>query len=112
MNRLELIGDLVWPVDVWRDRTTGRTIGKAMLAVSHGVEGLHFVPLTLYDGEALDAAKYLGEGSRLSVTAHLHSVLVTDRDANGSERTRRVLHVIVDRITYLTICPPRGGDWL
>src|SRR5882672_10061887 len=54
MNKVELVGDLVSPVEVRRDWSTGRTIGKAIIAVSRGVLGLEFVPVTLWDREARD----------------------------------------------------------
>ena len=112
MNRVQLTGVLVWPVEVHRDRNTGQTIGKAMVAVSCGVNDLHFVPVRLRGREAIDAANYLGEGSRVDIKGHLHSVLVTDRGAAGATRKRRLVYVIADRITYLTVHPPRGGDRL
>ncbi len=108
MNRVQLIGVLVWPVDVWRDRVTGRTHGKAMIVVSSGVEGLDFVPVILNDREALDAAAYLGEGSRVEVVGRLHSAVVTLGSAN--KRTRRTVSVIAERVTYLVVCPPRSGE--
>lgn len=110
MNRINLIGVVVWSVELRYDRVTGRTIGKAMIAVSSDTRGLDFVPITLYEREAADAARYLGEGSRVAVKGHLHSELVTERDAHGARRTRRLLHVMVDRITYLVVRPPRGGE--
>lgn len=112
MNRVHLIGDLVWPVEVRHDRRTGQRVAKAMIAVSSDANGLHFVPLTIQGREALDAEKYLGEGSKLYINGHLHSVLVHDRDRRGNRRTRRVLHVIAEQVTYLTILPPRGGERL
>ena len=110
MNRVQLIGDLVWPVDLWRDRVTGRAFGKAILAVWRDESGLAFVPLLLKDKDALDAAKHLGEGSRLEVAGHLHTALVTDRHTTEGKRTRRVVRVVADRVTYLTVRPPRSGD--
>jgi single-stranded DNA-binding protein len=103
MNSVRLVGDLVFPVELRRDRTTGRTIGKALIAVPNGVHGMYFVPLTLKGNEAIDAAKYLGEASRVDVTGHLHSAYTADR------RPRRVLYVIADRVTYLTVRPFQGG---
>ena len=110
MNRIHLVGTLVWSVELQRDRITREFTGKAMLAVWSGVRGLDFVPVALRGSEAVDAASYLGEGSQLDVVGHVDSVLVHDRDSDGEERTRRVLHVIADRVTYLTVCLPRGGD--
>ena len=71
MNRVQLIGDIVWPVEVWTDGATGRTFGKTMLAVSADTDPLVFVPLILQDREAMDAGMYLGEGSRVKVNARL-----------------------------------------
>jgi single-stranded DNA-binding protein len=105
MNFVRLIGDLVFPVELRRDRTTGRTIGKALIAIPNGVHGTYFVPVTLRGNEAVDAAKYLGEASRVDVTGHIHSAYVTD----GDRRTRRVLYVIADNVTYVTVRPFQGG---
>jgi single-stranded DNA-binding protein len=110
MNHVQLIGVVVWPIEVWRDRATGRTLGKAMLAVSADEPPLAFVPVILRDSEAADAAMYLGEGSRVEVTGHLHSSLVTNHDANGNKRTRRLLHVIAHRVAYLVVRSPQAGD--
>jgi single-stranded DNA-binding protein len=103
MNIVRLVGDLVFPVELRRNRTTGQTIGKALIAVPNGVHGTYFVPITLKGNEAIDAAKYLGEASRVDVTGHIHSAYLADR------RPRRVLYVIADRVTYLTVHPFRGG---
>lgn len=110
MNRVELIGKLVFPVEVHREPGTGRAIGKAMIAVSRGVQGLDFVPVTLREREAVDAAKYLGEGSVVAITGHIHSTLLTERDAGGGRRRRRLVHVIVDRLIYVTVRSPRAGE--
>ncbi len=108
MNRVELIGDLVSPVEVRRDWSTGRTIGKAIVAVSRGVLGVDFIPVTLWGHEATDAAKYLGEGSTVAVRGHIHSGFLADRDARGTRR-RRLVYVIADRVTYLDVRAPRIG---
>jgi len=112
MNRLQLIGKLVWPVEVRRERGTGLTIARAMVAVSNDddVTGIDFIPVTLRDNDALDAAKYLGDGSLIALDGRLHSALVTDRYAQSARRTRRVVSVTVDRVTYLVVRAPRGGD--
>ena len=81
-----------------------------MLAVSADEYPLAFVPVILQGSEAMDAGMYLGEGSRVEVTAHLHSSLVTNRDVSGSRRTRRVVHVIADSVRYLVVRTPRAGD--
>ena len=107
MNRVELIGDLVSPVEVRRDWSTGRSLGKAIIAVRRGVLGVDFVPVTLWGREATDASKYLGEGSTVAVRGHIHSgVLVGDA---ASARRRRLVYVIADKVTYLVVLPPTGG---
>jgi single-stranded DNA-binding protein len=112
MNRVQLVGDIVWPVEVWTDSATGRTFGRIMLAVSADTDPLVFVPLILQGSEATDAGMYLGEGSRVNVSAHLHSSLVTYHDANYNRRMRRVVRVIADSVTYLNLCTPQSGDRL
>jgi single-stranded DNA-binding protein len=110
MNRVQLIGVSVLPIELWHDHTTGRTIGEAMIAVPSDVEGFNFIPVILRDSEAEDAAKYLGEGSKVEIIAHLNSELVTECDAHGESHRRRVLRVIADEVTYLMLCQPRSGD--
>jgi hypothetical protein len=110
MNFVRLIGDLVFPVELRRDRTTGRTIGKALIAVPNGVHGTYLVPLALRGNEAADAAKHLGEASRVDVTGHIHSAYLADPDTYGDRRPRRVLYVIADDVTYITVRPFRGGE--
>jgi single-stranded DNA-binding protein len=110
MNRIQIIGRLVWRVERRRDYATGLPIGKAMIAVSSDERGLDFIPVTLHGQDAEDAAAYLGEGSKVEVVGHLHSVLVNDHGRGSARRMRRVLHVIADQVTYLDVCPPRGGD--
>ena len=112
MNHVHLVGIVVWPVEVWSDRTTGRVFGKAMLAVSADNDPLAFVPVILQDSEAVDAGMYLGEGSRIEIIGHLHSSLLTNHDIGGNKRTRRVLHVIAERVKYLTVRSPQSGDRL
>jgi single-strand DNA-binding protein len=112
MNRVELVGNLVFPVEVNRMRGTAPAMARAVIAVARGgVKGLDFVPLTLRGRDVLDAAAYLGEGSLIAVSGHLHSVLLTDRDSDGSpNRRRRQLYVIADRVTYHRVNTPRSGD--
>ena len=108
MNKVELVGDLVSPVEVRKDWSTGRTVGKAIIAVSRGVLGMDFVPVTLWGRDASDAAKYLGEGSTVFVRGHIHSGFLAERGIRGSTR-RRLVYVIADRVTYLDVRAPRGG---
>jgi single-stranded DNA-binding protein len=109
MNRLQLVGKLVWPVEVRREPGTGLIVAKAMIAVSNDGMDLDFIPVTLRDKEAIDASKYLGDGSLVAVDGRVHSALVSDRYSQGTKRTRRVLSVTVDRVTYLVVQAPRGG---
>jgi single-stranded DNA-binding protein len=108
VNKVELIGDLVSPVEVRRDWSTGRTIAKAIVAVSRGVLGVEFIPVTLWGREATDASAYLGEGSTVAIKGHIHSGFLIDRGAGGSRR-RRLVYVIADRVAYLDVRAPRIG---
>ena len=106
MNRIELVGRIVWSVELRRDHSTQQTVGDAMLAVwSDGTE-LEFIPVTLHGRDAEDAATYLGLGSQIEVHGHMHSALVVDRGKGSSRRMRRVMEVIADRVTYIDVCPP------
>lgn len=109
MNRLQLVGKLVWPVEVKREPVTGLPVAKAMIAVPNEVTGIDFIPVTLRNHEAVDASKYLGDGSLIAVDGHVHSRLVTDRYSHGVRRTRRVVSITVDRITYLVMRQPGSG---
>jgi single-stranded DNA-binding protein len=110
MNRLQLVGRLVWPVEVQREPVTGHPVARAMIAVSNDVTGIDFIPVTLRDNEAIDASNYLGDGSLIAVDGQVHSALVTDRYTRGARRTRRVLSVTVDRVTYLVVQQPGAGE--
>ena len=110
MNNVRLIGDLVVPVVTRRDWSTGRTVGKALIAVSRGAMGLDFVPVTLWDREAIDAANYLGEGSTVAIRGHVHSGFLAERGNVGVDRRRRLVYVIGDHVRYLDVRPPSGGE--
>lgn len=111
MNRLQLIGKVVWPVEVERERGTGLTIARAMVAVANDndMTGIDFIPVTLRDNDAIDASRYLGDGSLIALDGRVHSRLVTDRYAHGAKRRRRVLSVGVERVTYLVVREPGSG---
>jgi len=66
------------------------------------------VPVTLWDREAVDASKYLGDGSKVAVRAHIHSRVVVERPGNDGKRLR-LLYVIAERVTYLDVRAPRAG---
>src|SRR5262245_44602064 len=87
MNRVDLIGDLVSPVQVRRDWSTGRTMGRAILAVPHEA-GMDLIPVTLWGREAVDAARYLGEGSTVAVKGHIHSGFLAERVASSRPGAR------------------------
>ena len=106
MNTVHLIGQLVSPVECRRDQITKRTWGKAIIAVPRGSKGvIDFVPVTLRDREAEMAARYLDDGSLVSVQGHLHSAHRT----GDVYAVRRFVWVIADRVTYLRL-PRRDGS--
>jgi len=110
MNTVHLIGELVNPVVVKRDRITRRTWGKTIIAVPRGSKGdMDFVPLTVSDGEAEMAARYLGDGSLVSIEGRLHSAIRPELNGGELVAVRRSLWVIADRVAYLRIAR-RTGD--
>jgi single-stranded DNA-binding protein len=106
MNTVHLIGELVSPVECKRDRITKRAWGKAIIAVPRGSKGvIDFVPVTLRDREAEMAARYLDDGSLVSIQGHLHSA----HRIGDVYAARRFVWVIADRVTYLRL-PRRAGS--
>jgi single-stranded DNA-binding protein len=104
MNTVHLIGELVSPVAVNRDRITKRAWGKAIIAVPRGSKGaIDFVPVTLSNREAEMAARYLGDGSLVSIERHLHSAVRSELSGGELVAMRRSLWVIADRVTYLRL---------
>jgi single-stranded DNA-binding protein len=104
MNTVLLVGELVSPVVVKRDRISKRTWGKAIIAVPRGgAAGIDFVPVTLRDREAEMAARYLDDGSLVSIKGRLHSAVRFEPDANDVYAVRRSLWVIAERVTYLRL---------
>ena len=104
MNTVHLIGELVSPVALKRDRITKRAWGKTIIAVPRGSKGaIDFVPVTLSNHEAEMAARYLGDGSLVSIDGHLHSAVRPDLDGGELVALRRSLWVVADAITYLRI---------
>jgi single-stranded DNA-binding protein len=112
MNRVQLIGMLVCPVEL-RTLRIGRTFGKTIIAVPRGIElGTDWVTLTLWDRQAVNAARYLNEGARVAIEGRIHGTYRVTKADDGSKRTRRSVEVIVERIAYLSPRPPAGvaGD--
>lgn len=110
MNTVHLIGELVSPVAINRDRITQRTWGKTVIAVARGIKGgIDFVPVTLRDRDAEMAARYLGDGSLVAIEGHLHSELRPHPGGHDMFAVRRHVWVIADRVTYLRLLR-RTGD--
>src|SRR5215831_1168705 len=98
MNTVHLIGELVNPVVLKRDRITRRVWGKTLIAVPRGSKGgIDFVPTTLSDQEAETAARYLADGSLVSVEGRLHSAVQPETDGAALVAVRRSLWVVADR---------------
>ena len=104
MNRVLLVGELVTPLELKRDRTSKRSWGRTVIAVPRGSGGaIDFVPVTLRDREADMAARYLGDSSLVSIEGHIHSALRPNPIADDVRAVRRCLWVIADRVTYLRL---------
>jgi len=110
MNTVRLVGELVNPVALRRDRVGKRAWGKTIIAVPcEGSGDIDFVPVTLRNREAEMAARYLGDGSLVSIDGHLHSAVRPELENGELGTVRRSLWVIADRVTYLRIAR-RTGD--
>jgi single-strand DNA-binding protein len=107
MNNVQLIGNLARAVEL-RELGGGKVVGKSILAVSRTNKGTRtgtdWIPVTLWDKQAQAAAKYLEKGSRIAIQGRLHGdyVPVKGQAEGEPKRSRLVLEVIVDRITYLS----------
>jgi len=104
MNTVHLVGELVSPVECRRDQITKRAWGKAIIAVPRGSKGaIDFVPVTLRDREAEMAARYLGDGSLVSVEGHIHSALRPGGNVGDVHTVPWLVWVIADRVAYLRL---------
>jgi single-strand DNA-binding protein len=107
MNNVQLIGNLARAVEL-RELGGSKVVGKTLLAVSRMSKGTRtgtdWIPITLWDRQAQAAARYLEKGSRVAVQGRLHGdyVPVKNQAEGEAKRSRLVLEVIVDRITYLS----------
>jgi single-strand DNA-binding protein len=106
MNNVQLIGNLARAVEL-RELGGGKVVGKTLLAVSRMNKGTRtgtdWIPVTLWDRQAQSAGKYLEKGSRVAIQGRLHGDYVPVKGAEGeAKRSRLVLEVIADRITYLS----------
>ena len=109
MNTVRLIGELVDPVALQRDRITKRAWGMTIVAVPRGIKGdTDFVPVTLRNREAEMAAVYLGDGSLVSIEGRLHSAVRPELDGGELVAVRRSLWVIAERVTYLRMARHTG----
>ena len=110
MNTVRLVGELVNPVALRRDRIGKRAWGKSIIAVPCESNGnIDFVPVTLRNREAEMAAVYLGDGSLVSIEGRLHSAVRPELDGGELVAVRPLLWVIAEHVTYLRIAR-RTGD--
>ena len=116
MNNVQLIGNLGRAVEL-RELGGGKVVGKTIVAVSRMHKGTRtgtdWIPVTLWDRQAQSAAKYLDKGSRVAIQGRLHGDYVPVKGSEGDARkTRLMLDVVVDRITYLSAMrrPGDAGD--
>jgi single-strand DNA-binding protein len=107
MNNVQLIGNLARAVEL-RELGGNKVVGKSILAVSRMNKGTRtgtdWIPVTLWDRQAQAAARYLDKGSRIAIQGRLHGdyVPVKGQAEGEAKKSRLVLEVIVDRITYLS----------
>jgi single-strand DNA-binding protein len=107
MNNVQLIGNLARAVEL-RELGGNKVVGKSLLAVSRMHKGTRtgtdWIPITLWDKQAQAAARYLEKGSRVAIQGRLHGdyVPVKGQAEGEAKKSRLVLEVVVDRITYLS----------
>ena len=85
-----------------------KVYGRTLIALSrHGKkEGTDYVRIVLWGRMALNAARYLGKGSRVGIVGHFDSEFYERKNGGGSGLDTEV---VVDQIEYLSP-PPRPAD--
>ncbi|MBJ7598637.1 single-stranded DNA-binding protein [Candidatus Nephthysia bennettiae] len=105
MNTVSLIGNL-GKVEI-SAVGDGKVVGKAMLAVPRMRAGERigndWIPVVLWERQALNASRYLETGATVALEGRLESHFRAR--VSGTEdglRSRLLVEVVVNRITYLS----------
>ena len=109
MNQVQLIGNLTRAVEIKQyGHGEDQVFGRTMVALTrHGKrEGTDYVRIVLFGKMALNAARYLGKGSRVGIVGHFDSEFYERKNGGGSGLDTEV---VVDQIEYLSP-PPRPAD--
>ena len=109
MNLVQMIGNLARAVEIKQygaeeDKVYGRTL--IALTRRGKREGTDYVRIVLWGRMALNAARYLGKGSRVGIVGHFDSEFYERKNGNGSGLDTEV---VVDQIEYLSP-PPKPAD--
>ena len=106
MNQVQLIGNLARAVEIKQYGTEEEKVyGRTLIALTRRGkrEGTDYVRIVLWGRMALNAARYLGKGSRVGLVGHFDSEFYERKNGGGSGLDTEV---VVDQIEYLSP-PPR-----
>ena len=104
-----MIGNLARAVEIKQyGAEEDKVYGRTLIALSrHGKrEGTDYVRIVLWGRMALNAARYLGKGSRVGIVGHFDSEFYERKKGAG---TGLDTEVVVDQMKYLSP-PPRPGE--
>ncbi len=111
MNKTFLIGNLARAVEL-KEMGGGRARANGLLAVSEYRKGekteTEWVRIVLWDRMAVNAARYLGRGSRVAIVGRLRSRFYDRPRGEGTVRTLGT-EVTVESLTYLSRPGARAG---
>ena len=88
MNNVSLIGRLTKNVDL-RKTNSGKDVVSATIAVQRDKENADFIPIVVWDNNAVYLAKYAEKGTRIAITGSLQS-----REYESNGKKQYVLEVV------------------
>lgn len=106
MNKTVLIGRLTKDPEL-RYTSTGIAVASFTLAVNRrfakdGEQTADFIPITVWQKQAENVAKYLNKGSQVAVEGRIQTSSFDNKDGQRVYRTE----VVADQVEFLT---PKGG---
>ncbi len=109
MNLVQMIGNLARAVEIKQyGAEEEKVYGRTLIALSRRGkrEGTDYVRIVLWGRMALNAARYLGKGSRVGIVGHFDSEFYERKNGAGSGLDTEV---VVDQIEYLSP-PPKPAE--
>lgn len=98
-------------VDV-RPLPNEKCVGNFLLAVDRGFRrdsGTDFFRITVWNGAAVNAQKYLSKGDSVVLKGHLRTSSYEKTFENGAQGKVKVIEIHADEIEYLTPPPTSSG---